>query len=89
MVYSISIKVTLIHFQSIEEILTDPSSVLEWNPWFKTVSRISVLSSLESSSELHSGDVISVTETLKTSLPLLQYFYGFLDHFRSEKIYER
>ena len=80
--------VETIHLQAVQEILTDPSFILEWNPWIKTTSVISVTNT--SSSEEHSGDVISVREMSNASFSLLGVFYSFINLFKTDlKLYAR
>ncbi|CAB3991539.1 -related lipid transfer 9 [Paramuricea clavata] len=73
-----------------KEILTDPSVIVEWNPWITTASTISVSNINESSSGQHSGDVISVTETSSASVSLLGGFYSLINLFKNDsKLYAR
>lgn len=48
------------------KILSDPLMIMEWDPWIKSVSLIS-MSNAEESSSRFSGDVISVMEGLNYS----------------------
>jgi hypothetical protein len=67
----------------VKDVLTDPSFICEWNPWIKTVSRISVTNTNGSSPKEHSGDVISVKEQ-NTPLSLLGVFNSFINLFKND-----
>ena len=73
-----------VSLKDVKDVLTESSFICEWNPWIKTVSRISVSDTNASSPEEHSGDIISVKESSNTSFSLLGDFHGFINLFKSD-----
>lgn len=65
------------------EMLTDPLLILEWDPWVTSVSRVT-LSSKQDLTTQFSDDVISLTQTPNSLSKLLEIVEILLSLFKSD-----